>query len=150
MLVEQEESIEKIGSFIEKNTKLPRIAGKIFGYLLICEPSEQTAKQIIEKLNIAKSSVSSMMKLLIQTNLVEEITKSRERSKFYKIKEKGWEEMLLKKLEDLTNIKVLFGNNNFQLKNPKSKNKISQLEQFYSFLENEISFLIKKWKKQND
>ena len=146
----QDELIEKFGFFIEQNGGFPRIAGKIFGYLLICDPPEQTAKQIITKLNIAKSSFSSMINLLLKTQLIEETIKSGERSRYYRIQDGAWENMLLKQLECLTDIRILFNEGKELLKDKDDsvKKRINEIDKLYEFLEQEMPTLITKWKNK--
>ena len=48
-LQKENQFIEKFGLFFEKSGRIPRIGGKMFAYLLICIPEEQTAGQIIKR-----------------------------------------------------------------------------------------------------
>ena len=38
---------------------VPRAAGQMFGYLLACDPAEQSASEIAEGIGISRASVSS-------------------------------------------------------------------------------------------
>ena len=147
----EDQLIEKFGGFIEKNGGLPRIAGRIFGYLLICDPPEQTAGQVIERLSIAKSSFSTMIRLLLATNLIEETSKPGERARYYKLKEQAYEDMLLKQLQSFSSIRVLFHEAKVLLKNKDSsvKKRVYEIDRLYGFLEEEMPLLIDKWNKKN-
>lgn len=143
------EFIEKFGLFFEKSSSFPRIAGKIFGYLLICNPPEQTQRQISESLKIAKGSVSTMIKLLTQTQILEEFTKPNFRPKYYRLREGGWEKLFLTKLQHLSVVRNLLGEGKTLLNNrPKELVKrIDDLDNLYDFFEKELPNLISKWKK---
>lgn len=149
METKQEKFIEKIGLFFEKSGRMPRIAGKIFAYLLICDPSKQTAKQIYDSLNITKSSFSSNISLLIQKSAIIESTRLGERSKYYELKIDGWEELFLKGLKRITTVRHIFseGKAIVKNKNPQIKKRLNEIDKLYHFFEIEIPNLIKKWKK---
>ncbi len=51
----------------------PRMAGRILGWLLICDPPEQSAGQLAGVLQASKGSLSTMTRLLIQMGLVERV-----------------------------------------------------------------------------
>lgn len=141
--------IEKLGLHFETHINFPRIAGKIFAYLLISDPPEQTAKQITQKLQISKSSFSSMARLLIQTELLEEITKPGERSRYYKIKEGVGEQSFTKRLESLTRVRDILkgGRSLLEGKNPKLIRRIDDLDEAYAFYEDGLSTMIAKWRE---
>ena len=147
---EEQKFIEKFGLFFEKSGRLSRIGGKIFAYLLISDPPEQSAKQICRELNIAKSSFSTNINLLIERQAVRESTRPGERSTYYEFKADAWEELFIEGLQKLTAIRGLFSEGKLLLKGkkPSNRKRLDQLDEFYAFFENEIPFLVKKWRKR--
>lgn len=142
--------IEKLGFHFETHINFPRIAGKIFAFLLISDPPEQTAKQITQKLQISKSSFSSMARLLIQTELLEEITKPGKRSRYYKIKEGVGEQSFTKRLESLIKVREILkdGRSLLEGKNSQLACRIDDLDEAYAFYEEGLSTMITKWREQ--
>ncbi|MFC3492620.1 GbsR/MarR family transcriptional regulator [Glycomyces rhizosphaerae] len=57
------EYADEIGLYFE-SYGLPRIPGRILGWLLVCEPPHQTAEELAEALDISRGSVSMAMKML--------------------------------------------------------------------------------------
>ncbi|MFB0563451.1 MAG: GbsR/MarR family transcriptional regulator [Candidatus Lokiarchaeia archaeon] len=143
--------IEKFGMYFEGYTLYPRIAGRMFGYMLICDPPHQTAKQLVERLQIAKSSVSSMMRLLMQSNLVEQISIPGERPRYYRIREGGWGEMFLKRLQAFSIVRHLLSEGLALLKDKdvELQARIQEMDKLYGFFENEMPSLIKRWEMQS-
>lgn len=150
-ITKEDQFIEKFGTFFEKSGRIPRIAGKIFAYLLICPTEEQTAQQIIKRLKIAKSSFSSMIKILIDKQVVEEITMPEKRSRYYRIKQGGWEKLFLAGLSRIASIRGLLQEGKYLINGERKGviNRIEELDKLYNFFEDEIPELIKKWKKYN-
>ena len=53
---------------------MPRMAGRLWAYLAICDPPEQTAAQIAERLQASRGSVSGMARLLEHVGLIRRVT----------------------------------------------------------------------------
>ena len=61
---EQSRFIEEM-AFIFAGFGLPPMTGRIFGWLLLCQPTEQSAAAIGDTLNASKGSVSTSLKALM-------------------------------------------------------------------------------------
>jgi hypothetical protein len=77
-------------SFIEEAARvfgagMPPMAGRMWAYLAICEPPEQTAAMIAERLHASRGSVSGMARLLEQIGIVRRSTRSGDRREFFSI-----------------------------------------------------------------
>lgn len=145
----EDEFIEQFGLFLEHHSIFPRIAGRIYGYLLICDPLHQSAKDLVKRLQVTKSSVSSMMKLLLQSKLVEELNVPGERSRYYRIKERGWENIFLENLQALSAVRALLGEGRTLLEDRDAglRTRIEELDELYAFFEKEMPPLIERWKR---
>ena len=82
------DKIEFVNDFSLKmeETGHPRIYGQILGWLLICDPPEQSFTDLMENLNISKASVSNITRILIETSLIEKVRISGERQIHFRIK----------------------------------------------------------------
>ena len=52
---------------------LPTAFGKLMGWLLICDPPQQTSTQLVEALDLSKGSVSTGMRALEQLGMVRRV-----------------------------------------------------------------------------
>ena len=50
---------DQVGRFYARRYKLPPVTGRVFGWLLICDPPEQTAAEIAGALHTSRSAVGS-------------------------------------------------------------------------------------------
>jgi hypothetical protein len=82
---ERERFVEDVGIYIE-NEGLPRMAGRIMGWLLICDPPRQTAAQLASALRASRGSISTMTQLLIRFGLIERVGVPGERQDFFQMK----------------------------------------------------------------
>jgi DNA-binding transcriptional regulator GbsR (MarR family) len=83
------EFIEKVGRFWESIAG-SRIAGRILGWLMICEPDHQSAAELVEALDASTGSVSTQIRQLEQIGFVERITFPGDRASYYRLRELVW------------------------------------------------------------
>jgi DNA-binding transcriptional regulator GbsR (MarR family) len=62
--------IEEVGVVFEQ-TGLPRMAGRLFGWLLISDPPYRSPSELAEVLHASKGSISTSVRLLTQMGLIE-------------------------------------------------------------------------------
>lgn len=79
------EFIERMGFLCEADG-LPRISGRIFG-LLILEAGPFTLKEISERLQVSRASVSTNARLLAKTGVIERVAVPGDRQDYYTLGE---------------------------------------------------------------
>lgn len=138
--------VEEMGLFFEKQFG-PRMAGRILGWLLVCEPEEQTAAQIGEVLKASKGSISTMVRFLIQFGVVDKTSIPGERAAYYRINSTSWMEFLNRRLAMLGEM-VRLENEALALQVesiPVRQQRIEALKNFHEFMIEEIPKLVKRW-----
>jgi DNA-binding transcriptional regulator GbsR (MarR family) len=94
---DQRTYIEKVGFFYEAYG-LPRTVGRILGLLLIAEPQEQSLDEITDALSVAKSSISTGTRFLMQAGLIERAAVSGDRKTYHRIRPGAWAKALRDRL----------------------------------------------------
>jgi len=61
---------DQIGRFFARQYGLPPVTGRVFGWLLICDPPEQTAGEIAEALQTSRSAVGNAISALESQGLI--------------------------------------------------------------------------------
>jgi DNA-binding transcriptional regulator GbsR (MarR family) len=87
--IEERHFIEDIGLFFEQ-MGIPRMAGRMIGYLLIADPEAQSVTDITDALKASKSSISTMARLLVDNGLIERVASPLPRQDYYRFKPGGW------------------------------------------------------------
>lgn len=62
---------------------LPPVAGRMWAWLLVCDPPEQTAAQLAEAIAASRGSISGMARLLEPSGLIQRTTRRGDRREFY-------------------------------------------------------------------
>jgi DNA-binding transcriptional regulator GbsR (MarR family) len=127
----------------------PRMAGRIFGWLLLCEPPHQSAEQLATIVEASKGSISSMTRLLIQAGMVERIGIPGRRDTHYRIRSGSWSELMRNRLQHLTAMRELAekGLDLIADRTPESRQRLQDLRDFHAFLEREIPSLLDRYEQ---
>ncbi|MGQ8335922.1 GbsR/MarR family transcriptional regulator [Sunxiuqinia sp. A32] len=87
-LAKQKRLIEEIGWFYDKEGLQP-IAGRIMGLLMVMDQERFTFDEIVEHLNISKSSASTALRNLEILGSIEYVTLPGDRKRYFQIKRKN-------------------------------------------------------------
>jgi DNA-binding MarR family transcriptional regulator len=71
---------DKVGRFYARQYGMPPVMGRVTGWLLICDPPEQTAAEIAEALQTSRSAVGSAIGALENTGQVQRTRAAGERA----------------------------------------------------------------------
>jgi hypothetical protein len=144
--------VEEWGLLFEQSG-LPRMAGRVLGWLLVCDPAEQTAAQILEALAASKGSISTITRLLERFGLVERVGLPGDRRTYFRIAPGAFTTMMEDKLKSVSTWKELAGRGIALLEKSGGRARARRLQavhDFYAFLEREFPALIRQWRKEHE
>lgn len=94
--------VERVAAFCVEEWGLPPITGRILGWLMICDPAEQSAGQIAEVIQASRASLTSNMRFLTAIGLVKKVRRPGDRVSYYRIEDDAWQKVIQRKLESLS------------------------------------------------
>ncbi len=147
--LEEKHFIEDCGLFFER-WGLPRMAGRILGWLLICDPPHQSPGDLAQVLQASKGSISMMTRLLTQEGLVELIGLPGERRDYYRLRSGAWMQLMSDRLAVVSAIHLL-AERGFKLlagRNPSLRERLEEMHDLYSFIECELPALLERWEEE--
>ena len=126
---------------------LPRMVGRILGWLLICDPPHQTAAQLAEAVGASKGSISTSVHMLEKSLLVEKIGIPGERSLFYRIRRESWAELMKAKIGAMIEMRKLAerGLAIIPLENEELRTRLTEMRDFYKFFELALPAIIERY-----
>ncbi|SDK22085.1 hypothetical protein SAMN05421823_102176 [Catalinimonas alkaloidigena] len=150
MTTTQEELIERVGIYFEKEAKLQPIAGRIMALLLVADQTELTFDEIQERLQISKGATSLALNLLMRMEMVEYVTKPGDRKRYFRNRLKQWREQMKQKHETMAKVKHLLKEILAirPVETVEFNNKLAELIDFMEFMDREIPLLVQRWEKQ--
>ncbi|MBV9795954.1 MAG: MarR family transcriptional regulator [Actinobacteria bacterium] len=72
--------LDRVAEFYAREYRFPPVAGRVLGYLLICEPAEQTIAELSEALLASRSAITGAVALLASYRAVRRTRTAGQRS----------------------------------------------------------------------
>ncbi len=138
--------VEDVGLSFEM-VGLPRMAGRIFGWLLLSDPPHQSPGELADVLQASKGSISTMTRLLVQIGLIERISLPGQRRDYFRIKPHAWTELTKQRMAQITAFRQLAerGLELLEGENPQLRDRLIEMRDMHAFLEQELPALIQRW-----
>lgn len=141
--------VEEVGLLFEL-VGLPRMAGRIFGCLLISEPPQQSSGALAEVLQASKGSISTMTRLLLQIGLIERVSIPGDRRDYFQIKSHAWTQLSQQRLTQITafrqvaerGLELLHG------RSPALQKRLLEMRDIHAFWERELPLLNQRWQQE--
>ena len=148
----EEHIVEDFGLAFEQ-TGMPRMSGRILGWLLISDTPYQSMNQLVRALKASKGSISSMTRLLIQFGLIERLSLPGVRHDYFRLHPDAWQHIIRRGLEDEIKMFRQLAEHGLELltkKKPITQRWLEEMRDIYTFLEREFPALLKRWEQERD
>lgn len=147
--LEQQQFVETVGLSFEL-VGLPRMAGRILGWLLISNPPHQSPSELAEVLQASKGSISTMTRLLTKLGLIERTSLPGKRRDYFRIKPNAWAELTNQRMTQIKTfreiaeqgLKLLDGSA------PPLRQRLEEMHAVHAFLEQELPLMMERWKQR--
>ncbi|MDH5695151.1 MAG: MarR family transcriptional regulator [Dehalococcoidia bacterium] len=151
MNYKQQQFVEEFGLFFEQ-AGLPRMAGRILGWLMLSNPPHQSIDELSEGLLASKGSISTMSRLLIQMGLLERIGLPGVRHDYFRIRPGALEHMLRQNAEQITILRQLAerGLELVEAEASETRHGLEEMRDMYTFFEREFGALVERWEQERD
>jgi DNA-binding transcriptional regulator GbsR (MarR family) len=101
--------VERVADFCAEQYGMPPITGRILGWLMICEPAEQSANEIADAIGASRASLTTNMRLLTAGEYVRRRTRRGSRTSYYFIDDDAWRRAVQRKLASLDAFREITG-----------------------------------------
>lgn len=99
--------VERMAMFCGEEYGVPPIAGRILGWLMICDPPEQSAGEIAAAIGASKASLATNMRVLTDAKFVRRRSRPGERTNYYRVDDDAWETVIRRRMASLTEFRDL-------------------------------------------
>jgi DNA-binding transcriptional regulator GbsR (MarR family) len=143
---ERSHFVEEVGLMFEA-VRLPRMAGRLFGALLISNPPHQSNGELAEMLQASKGSISTMTRLLMQIGLIERVSLAGDRRDYFQIKPHAWAQMTKQRMAHISVMRQLAerGLKMLEGEPPQVTGRLREMHDIHAFLERELPLLDDRW-----
>lgn len=142
--------VDEVSGYFAEHYGTPPIRGRVMGWLIVCDPREQTAAQIADAIRASRASLSGSLQILTASGLVKTSRRpGTGRTTYYRIADDAWAAMLRRRFQALTSFLELTerGLGLFPPDSP-SRYRVLAAHDLFSWLETEIEPLWQRWDRQ--
>lgn len=143
------EFIENMGLHYEAYG-VPRIGGRILG-LLMLSPRPLAAEDMAESLQVSRSSVSTNLRTLLMTGLVEKVSLPGDRYDYFVFSDTAWLRILEMRLEGILSFKELAeeGLQTLDSSHP-ARFRLQEMKEWVELVEAAYERLSRKWQSRKE
>jgi len=141
------EFIDATGEWWSKSYGLPRMTGRVFAFLLVCDPVEQTAAQIGEALDASKGSISAATRMLVRAGMVDRLHVRGQRADRFRLRPDAWDEQI--RNQGAAQARALIAQGLEALAGaPRARRaRLEELDVFYAWWQSRMDSLADEWQQ---
>ena len=129
---------------------VPRIGGRILGLLMV-SPNPMTSEEMSETLQVSRSSISTNLRTLQMTGLIEKVSVPGDRLDYYVFAEDAWLHIIEMRLEEMLALKETAeeGLENLHDNHPARK-RIEEMRAWADLVQAAYQDVSKNWQSQRE
>jgi DNA-binding transcriptional regulator GbsR (MarR family) len=129
---------------------MPRMAGRVLGHLLVCDPPHQSAEELARSIGASRASVSTTTRLLIQTGLVERQVVPGKRRDQFRVRPEAFGAQLLDRVRLVTMFRQVLerGLAALEGETEERRQRVRGMYEMYSWMERELPRLFERYQKE--
>lgn len=139
------EFVDAAGELWSKSYGLPRMTGRVLGWLLVCDPAEQTAAQLAEELEASKGSISTATNVLVRAGLLDRLHIRGERADRFRVRPTAWQEQINDPHTAEARALIARGLDALSGASPLRRARLEELDVFYDWWESRMPELVEEW-----
>lgn len=140
--------VEEVGLLFEA-MGVQRMAGRVMGLLLICEPRHRSSAELAEALDASRGAISQATRSLLQMGLIEKVPVPGDRATFFRWREGAWAQHLHAEVARMALFRELMARGMQLLEEagrpPESAGRLREVHDVFAFMEREFPAVIARW-----
>lgn len=141
--------VEEMGQFLAGLGMTP-MAGRMWGWLLICEPPDQTAGDIAEALQASRGAISGTARILANAGLIRRGTKPGDRREYFSAPPEALESMIGSAASIYRQMRTIAerGLAATTDRSPAARARLEEFRDVMAFVEQEVPALIDRFLRE--
>jgi len=140
--------VDATGVWISNSYGMPQMTGRVLGWLLVCDPVEQTAAQLAEALDASKGSISGATGMLVRTRLIDRLHVRGERADRFRLRPGAWDEQMRDQdATDHARALLAQGLEALAGEPPARRARLEELDAFYAWWQSRMPDLWDEWQR---
>jgi DNA-binding transcriptional regulator GbsR (MarR family) len=139
--------VDATGLWLSKSVGLPAMTGRVLGWLLVCDPPEQTAAQLAEALDASKGSISAATRMLVGIRMVERLHVRGERAERFRLRPEAWDDQIRDPSVAQARSLVAQGLEALEGEPAGRRARLEELDAFYAWYQSRMEGLFEEWQE---
>lgn len=127
-----------------------RLSSRIILFLIITDPDPQSAKQISEFLDIAKSAISVELRHLLQAGEIVKLRQLDDRTEYYRLHDQYWSLRLAKFHKDAAALYAIMEEGISLFDDNQPHGRIRELKEFFVWQLSQRKLNMEEWLRKTD
>jgi hypothetical protein len=138
--------VERVAGFFARQNGLPPISGRALGWLMVCDPPEQSAAELAAAVGASRASLTTTLQVLLASGFVEPVTRAGERTTYYRLADDPWTGTTRRRLAALASFRAVTeeGLALFGERSARSE-RIRRAHELFGWLESEVGPMWERW-----
>lgn len=142
---------DQIGLVYER-AGMPRSAGRILGWMLVCDPEHQSLGDLTATLDISKASASTSLRALETAGLIERVPSPDDgssRRDYFRVCDDAWTKLFRSRVQVISALRTLAEQGLRSLGDAPAgrRARLERMLRFYSFIEGELPDLVRRFEE---
>jgi len=134
-----ERFIEELAMMLELEAATPRMVGRVLGWLLVCDPPEQSAADLAKALQASKGSISTSTRVLLRMGFIERVRTRGERFDRFRVQPDAWDELFWRVEQFSEPRRILkIGLEGLSDESPEARKRLEELDWRYAWWEQRL------------
>ena len=147
----QAQFVESVGQLLA-GQGLPRMSGRIWAWLLICDPPQQTAAQLAQELHASRGSISDSARLLATAGLISRTTRPGDRREYFSVPPGAVRTLMQGRVPGVIAMRQLMdeGLSIVADRRPDERARVQEVRDVYAFFERELPAMLERFERERD
>jgi hypothetical protein len=138
----QDAFVEELGA-LGPELGLPRAMMRITAWMMVCDPPEQSARQIQDGLHLSAAAVSAATQQLITAGMLERVSRQGDRKIYYRLASGSWDAPLAAKLRALGRLRQV-ADKGIEAAGKGADYRLIEMRDAFAWFEGQLDELIKQ------
>lgn len=141
--------VEQVATWFEEAGS-PRVAGRIVGWLLVCDPPRQSSEELADALRASAGSISTNTRLLANSGLIERTGVPGDRRAYFRLVPGAWSHLLTGQQARIAALRAVAAQGMAAVEgDPGRRDRVEQLADFAEFWDQQFPRLIEAWEARH-
>ncbi len=138
----QDAFVEELGA-LGPELGLPRATMRITAWMMVCDPPEQSARQIQDGVHLSAAAVSAASRQLLAAGMLERVSRPGDRQTYYRLVSGSWDAPLEAKLRALSRLRHV-ADKGIAAAGNRADYRLIEMRDAFAFFEDQLTRHIKQ------